>query len=208
MGSSPCSPWLSPRLVPSARFPFSCTEWIWGTALFYQHLCGDCCHSRCSAVFFSGRGTLPRPLFLSLGSIHHGNHLGSSPPIPRWSLRLCPHCATLKNAVGTQSCFSCFHCLLGSWLDPVVSLLVGMFAHTSYQGVVFHPAQCQTHFSHPQWCLIVSKAFLRLEEATARWFYPLLFLLLLQFLWASCNCCVSGLWSTLSSECPQRLFIP
>lgn len=52
-----------------------------------SHNSAGCCH------------TLPKPLFLGFGSLHHGNHFGSSHSVPRWSPRLCPHSATLKNAV-------------------------------------------------------------------------------------------------------------
>lgn len=41
----------------------------------------------------------PQAFVPSSGSIHHGNHHGSSPPHPRWSLRLGPHGATLDHAV-------------------------------------------------------------------------------------------------------------
>lgn len=129
----------------SATCPLFSPKCTRRTVCLHHRLCEHCYTSHCSAGCFSGCHTLPEPLFLGFGSLHHGNHLGSSHSIPRWSLRLCPHGATLKTAAWL-TCFASFNCLFWLAAQSQGFFLRGMgLARPGDQAAVSHPAQCETH---------------------------------------------------------------
>ena len=118
-----------------------------------------------------------------------------------------------KMQPGPRDCFHVLIAYFGLWHRPrdfsaegwVSPCLVARLLSLTLLGV------SHTHFLHPWWCLAVSKAFLRLGEAKARWFDTLLFLLPLWFLVAAYilfSKCFSSLWAPSSHECLQKLFIP
>ena len=136
---------LTPLQPVPQPHSLSVSKGTW-TAGLHPCLCEDRHTSHYSAGSFSRSHILHKPLLLGSGSLHHGNQFGSSQSIPRWSLRLCPRGATLKNAAWPTRLLLCFNCLFWLVAQAQGFFCRGMgFTMPGGQAAVSHPSQCEPH---------------------------------------------------------------
>lgn len=131
----------------------------WRAVRFHHRLWEPWSHLTLLRRLRPGCHTLPESSFLGLGSLHHGNRIGSSHSVPRWSPRLCLHGARTEScSLAHRFTVQALIAYLGLWHSPKDFSAEGCVSLSLVTGLLSRPAQRDTRALPAPRRLAVSKA--------------------------------------------------